>query len=212
MTDAHTGPPLRLLLVDDHELVRVGLRTFLALQPDMEVVGEASSGERALALVPATAPDIVLLDLVLPGMSGLETVRALRAGHPDVKIVVLTSFAGQDQVLPVVRAGVAGYLLKDVGPRELADALRSVHAGGSPLHPTVAATVMRSVTADDPLTPREREVLRLIARGMSNRQIARELVLAEKTVKTHVSAVLAKLGVADRTQAALLAIRDGIAG
>ena len=212
MTDARTVPPLRVLLVDDHELVRVGLRTFLALQPDMEVVGEASSGERALALVATTTPDIVLLDLVLPGMSGLETVRALRAAHPDVKIVVLTSFAGQDQVLPVVRAGVAGYLLKDVGPRELADALRSVHAGGAPLHPTVAATVMRSVTADDPLTPREREVLRLIARGLSNRQIARELVLAEKTVKTHVSAVLAKLGVADRTQAALLAIRDGIVG
>ncbi|MBO0849274.1 MAG: response regulator transcription factor [Pseudonocardia sp.] len=212
MTDARTGPQPRVLLVDDHELVRAGLRTFLALQPDIEVVGEASSGERALALVSTTAPNIVLLDLVLPGMSGLETVRALRAAHPDIKIVVLTSFAGQDQVLPVVRAGVAGYLLKDVGPRELADALRSVHAGGAPLHPTVAATVMRSVTADDPLTPREREVLRLIARGLSNRQIARELVLAEKTVKTHVSAVLAKLGVADRTQAALLAIRDGIAG
>lgn len=201
---------IRVLLVDDHELVRVGLRTFLELQADMAVVGEAGSGERALALVPSAAPDIVLLDLVLPGMSGLETARALRAAHPNVKIVVLTSFSGQDQVLPVVRAGVDGYLLKDVGPRELADALRAVHAGGSPLHPTVAATVMRSVTTDDPLTPREREVLRLIARGLSNRQIARELVLSEKTVKTHVSAVLAKLGVADRTQAALLAIRDGI--
>ncbi|WP_028926740.1 response regulator [Pseudonocardia acaciae] len=201
---------IRVLLVDDHELVRVGLRTFLELQADMAVVGEAGSGERALALVASAAPDIVLLDLVLPGMSGLDTARALRAAHPDVKIVVLTSFSGQDQVLPVVRAGVDGYLLKDVGPRELADALRAVHAGGSPLHPTVAATVMRSVTTDDPLTPREREVLRLIARGLSNRQIARELVLSEKTVKTHVSAVLAKLGVADRTQAALLAIRDGL--
>ena len=202
---------IRVLLVDDHELVRAGLRTFLELQPDMAVVGEASSGEQALALVAGLAPDIVLLDLVLPGMTGVDTARRLRVAHPEVKVVVLTSFAGQDSVLPAVRAGVAGYLLKDVGPAELADALRSVHAGGSPLHPAVAATVLRQVSAAaDPLTPREREVLRLIARGLSNRLIARELVLSEKTVKTHVSAVLAKLGVADRTQAALLAVRDGL--
>jgi NarL family two-component system response regulator LiaR len=205
--------PITVLLVDDHELVRAGLRTFLELQPDMTVVGEAASGEQALALVAGVRPDVVLLDLVLPGMSGVETARRLRLAHPEVKVVVLTSFAGQDSVLPAVRAGVAGYLLKDVGPAELAEALRSVHAGGSPLHPAVAATVLRQVTSDvDPLTPREREVLRLIARGLSNRLIARELVLSEKTVKTHVSAVLAKLGVADRTQAALLAVRDGLVG
>ena len=205
--------PITVLLVDDHELVRAGLRTFLELQPDMTVVGEAASGEQALALVAGVRPDVVLLDLVLPGMSGVETARRLRLTHPEVKVVVLTSFAGQDSVLPAVRAGVAGYLLKDVGPAELAEALRSVHAGGSPLHPAVAATVLRQVTSDvDPLTPREREVLRLIARGLSNRLIARELVLSEKTVKTHVSAVLAKLGVADRTQAALLAVRDGLVG
>ena len=204
---------IRVLLVDDHELVRAGLRTFLQLQPDMAVVGEANSGEQALALVAGLAPDIVLLDLVLPGMSGVDTARRLRVAHPEVKIVVLTSFAGQESVLPAVRAGVAGYLLKDVGPAELADALRSVHAGGSPLHPAVAATVLRQVNATaDPLTPREREVLRLIARGLSNRLIARELVLSEKTVKTHVSAVLAKLGVTDRTQAALLAVREGMSG
>jgi len=204
---------IRVLLVDDHELVRAGLRTFLQLQPDMAVVGEASSGEQALALVAGLAPDIVLLDLVLPGMSGVDTARRLRVAHPEVKVVVLTSFAGQESVLPAVRAGVAGYLLKDVGPAELADALRSVHAGGSPLHPAVAATVLRQVNATaDPLTPREREVLRLIARGLSNRLIARELVLSEKTVKTHVSAVLAKLGVTDRTQAALLAVREGMSG
>jgi NarL family two-component system response regulator LiaR len=209
--DGVTDTPIRVLLVDDHELVRAGLRTFLRLQPDMAVVGEASSGEQALAVVAESAPDIVLLDLVLPGMSGVETVRRLRTAHPRLKIVVLTSFAGQDSVLPAVRAGVAGYLLKDVGPAELADALRSVHAGGAPLHPAVAATVLRQVTTDaDPLTPREREVLRLIARGLSNRLIARELVLSEKTVKAHVSAVLGKLGVGDRTQAALLAIRDGV--
>jgi DNA-binding NarL/FixJ family response regulator len=205
---------IRLLLVDDHEMVRTGLRTFLELQDDMSVVGEAGSGEEALARVAALEPDIVLLDLVLPGMTGVQTAQRLRAEHPEVKVVVLTSFSGQDAVLPAVRAGVAGYLLKDVGPAELADALRSVHVGGSPLHPQVAATVMHSVTdaARDPLTPREREVLRLIARGLSNRLIARELVLSEKTVKAHVSAVLAKLGVADRTQAALHAVREGLVG
>ncbi len=203
---------IRLLLVDDHEVVRTGLRTFLELQEDMSVVGEAATGEEALALVAGLAPDIVLLDLVLPGMTGVQTVQRLRVSHPQVKVVVLTSFSGQDSVLPVVRAGVAGYLLKDVGPAELAGALRSVHAGGAPLHPQVAATVMHSVTdaARDPLTPREWEVLRLIGRGLSNRLIARELVLSEKTVKAHVSAVLGKLGVTDRTQAALHAVRAGL--
>jgi len=204
--------PIRILLVDDHEMVRTGLRAFLDLQEDMEVVGEAGSGEEALALTPRAAPDVVVLDLALPGMTGVEVARRMRTDHPDVKVVALTSFAGQDMVLPAVRAGVAGYLLKDVGPAELADALRAAAAGGSPLHPQVAATVMASVTAraDDPLTPREREVLRLIARGLSNRLIARELALAEKTVKAHVSAILAKLGVADRTQAALYAVRSGM--
>lgn len=210
MTDA----PIRLLLCDDHELVRAGLRTFLELQPDMQVVAEASTAERALALVAELGPDIVVLDLVLPGMSGIEAVRRLRADHPDTLVVILTSFSGQDAVLAAVRAGAAGYLLKDIGPAELADALRSVAAGGSPMHPQVAATVLRSVRAPehDPLTPREGEVLRLIARGLSNRLIARELALAEKTVKAHVSAVLAKLGVADRTQAALFAVREGLVG
>ncbi|MPZ64040.1 MAG: response regulator [Pseudonocardiaceae bacterium] len=203
---------IRLLLVDDHEMVRTGLRMFFELQHDMEVVGEAGTGEQALALVRALRPDIVLLDLVLPGMTGVATARRLGEAHPDVKVVVLTSFSGQDSVLPAVRAGVAGYLLKDVGPTELADALRTVHRGGAQLHPQVAAAVMHSVTdaAPDSLTVREREVLRLIARGMSNRLIARELVLSEKTVKAHVSAVLSKLGVADRTQAALHAVREGM--
>lgn len=209
-----TAEAVRLLLVDDHELVRAGLRTFLGLQPDIEVVGEAASGEQALALVPRLLPDIVLLDLVLPGLSGLEVVRRLRAAHPEVKVIVLTSYAGEESVLPAVRAGVAGYLLKDVGPAELADAVRAVHAGGASLAPGVAATVLRDVSAPRPadaLTPREREVLRLIARGHSNRLIARDLALSEKTVKAHVSAVLAKLGVADRTQAALYAVRHDLA-
>lgn len=147
------GDPIRLLLVDDHPIVRSGLRTFLELQPDMTVVGEAASGEQALALTRRLEPDIVLLDLVLPGMSGVDVVRRLRTDHPAVKVVALTSFAGQDLVLPAVRAGVAGYLLKDGGADDLAGALRAVHAGGSPLHPQVAATVMASVTTNDPLTP-----------------------------------------------------------
>jgi NarL family two-component system response regulator LiaR len=203
---------IRLLLVDDHEMVRAGLRTFLDLQDDMVVAGEAGSAEQALALVPQLNPDIVVMDLQLPGMSGIEAVKRLQLTHPRVKVVVLTSFAGQDSVLPAVRAGVAGYLLKDVGPSELADALRAVHAGGAQLHPQVAATVLQSVaeSARDPLTPRENEVLRLVARGLSNRLIARELALSEKTVKAHVSAVLAKLGVTDRTQAALYAVRSGL--
>jgi DNA-binding NarL/FixJ family response regulator len=206
------GDEIRLLLVDDHEMVRAGLRTFLDLQDDMVVAGEAGTAEQALALVPSLRPDIVVMDLMLPGMSGIDAARRLAADHPQVKVVVLTSFAGQDSVLPAVRAGVAGYLLKDVGPAELANALRAVHTGGAPLHPQVAATVLHSVaeTARDPLTPRENEVLRLVARGLSNRLIARELALSEKTVKAHVSAVLAKLGVADRTQAALYAVRSGL--
>ena len=207
------GAPIRLLLVDDHEMVRAGLRTFLGLQPDMEVVGEAGSGEQALALVPRLQPEIVLLDLVLPGMSGLDVVRRLRAAHPGVKVVVLTSYSGEDSVLPAVRAGVAGYLLKDVGPGELADALRAVHAGGASLDPSVAATVMSSVSAPDParsLTPRELEVLSLLAHGLSNAELAGRLHLSEATVKTHVARILAKLGLRDRVQAVVVAYRTGL--
>jgi DNA-binding NarL/FixJ family response regulator len=206
------GGPIRLLLCDDHEMVRTGLRTFLELQDDMVVVGEAATAEQALALIPRLSPDVVLMDLILPGMPGVEAVRRIRAAHPRVKVVALTSYAGQDSVLPAIRAGVSGYLLKDVGPAELAEALRSVHRGGAPLHPRVAATVLAQVAepARDPLTPRESEVLRLVARGLPNRLIARELALSEKTVKAHLSAIFAKLGVADRTQAALYAVRSGL--
>jgi NarL family two-component system response regulator LiaR len=200
---------VRVLLCDDHEMVRAGLRSFFDIQDGIEVTGEASTAEQALALVATTKPDVVLMDLMLPGMSGIEAVRRITADHPAVKVLVLTSYAGDDTVIEAVRAGAAGYLLKDVNPAELAGALRTVHAGGAPLHPSVAAAVMRNVSEPDPehLTPREREVLGLIARGLSNRLIARELALSEKTVKAHVSAILGKLGVADRTQAALWAVR-----
>jgi two-component system, NarL family, response regulator LiaR len=205
---------IRLLLCDDHEMVRTGLRTFLELQEGMRVVGEAGTAEQALALIPRLRPDLVLMDLNLPGMPGVEAIRRIRADHPEVRVVALTSYSGEDSVLPAIRAGVSGYLLKDVGPAELAQALRSAHRGGSPLHPQVAATVLARVAepAKDPLTPRESEVLRLVARGLSNRLIARELALSEKTVKAHLSAIFTKLNVTDRTQAALYAVRTGLVG
>jgi len=202
---------IRVLIADDHAVVRQGLRTFLGLQEDIEVVGEAADGEQAVAEAERLAPDVVLMDLVMPRMDGVEAIRRLHERVPAARAVVLSSFIDEDRLLPVVRAGAAGYLLKDVEPAELVAAIRTVHGGGALLHPRVAARLLAEV-AGDPLTPREREVLALIGRGMANKVIARELGLAEKTVKTHVSSILAKLGVADRTQAALYAVREGLAG
>jgi two-component system, NarL family, response regulator LiaR len=202
---------IRVLVADDHAVVRQGLRTFLGLQEDIDVVGEAADGEEALALAERLAPDVVLIDLVMPGVDGIEALRRLRERVPAARAIVLSSFVDDDKLFPAVRAGAAGYLLKDVQPQELVAAIRTVHGGGALLHPTVAARLMEEL-ADDPLTPREREVLALIGRGLPNKQIARELGIAEKTVKAHVSAVLAKLGVSDRTQAALYAVREGLAG
>ncbi|MDP9135407.1 MAG: response regulator transcription factor [Actinomycetota bacterium] len=202
---------MRVLIADDHAVVRQGLRTFLGLQEDIEVVGEAADGEQAVAEAERLTPDVVLMDLVMPRMDGVEAIRRLHELVPGARAVVLSSFIDEDRLLPVVRAGAAGYLLKDVEPAELVAAIRTVHGGGALLHPRVAARLLTEV-AGDPLTPREREVLALIGRGMANKVIARELGLAEKTVKTHVSSILAKLGVADRTQAALYAVREGLAG
>ena len=202
---------IRVLIADDHAVVRQGLRTFLSLQEDIEVVGEAADGEQAVAEAERLAPDVVLMDLVMPRMDGVEAIRRLHERVPAARAVVLSSFIDEDRLVPVVRAGAAGYLLKDVEPAELVAAIRTVHGGGALLHPRVAARLLAEV-AGDPLTPREREVLALIGRGMANKVIARELGLAEKTVKTHVSSILAKLGVADRTQAALYAVREGLAG
>jgi two-component system, NarL family, response regulator LiaR len=200
---------IRVLIADDHAVVRQGLRTFLDLQDDIEVVGEAADGAEAVALAERLAPDVVLMDLVMPGVDGVEAIRRLRERAPATRAVVLSSFIDDDRLFPVVRAGAAGYLLKDVQPAELVDAIRTVHGGGALLHPQVAARLLAEV-AGDPLTPREREVLSLVGRGMANKVIARELGLAEKTVKAHVSSILGKLGVADRTQAALYAVREGL--
>jgi two-component system, NarL family, response regulator LiaR len=202
---------IRVLIADDHAVVRQGLRTFLDLQEDIEVVAEAADGAAALEAAIRLAPDIVLIDLVMPGVDGIEALRRLREQVPCARAIVLSSFVDDDKLFPAVRAGAAGYLLKDVQPQELVEAIRTVHGGGALLHPQVAARLLEELT-EDPLTPREREVLVLIGRGMPNKLIARELSLSEKTVKAHVSSILAKLGVTDRTQAALYAVREGIVG
>ena len=202
---------IRVVIADDHAVVRQGLRTFLDLQEDVEVVGEAADGAEALEAAERLSPDVVLIDLVMPGVDGIEAIRGLRERAPAVRAIVLSSFIDDEKLFPAVRAGAAGYLLKDVQPQELVEAIRTVHAGGALLHPRVASRLLEEL-ATDPLTPREREVLALIGRGMANKVIARELSLSEKTVKAHVSSILAKLGVTDRTQAALYAVRAGLVG
>lgn len=204
-----------MLLCDDHPVVRQGLRTYLQSRPGLEVAGEAADGETAVRKARHLRPDVVLMDLVMPGAGGVDAIVALRALANPPAVIVLTSFSGEDRVLPAVRAGAAGYLLKDVEPAELEEAIHAVHRGEARLHDQVTATVLRLAAHREPtaetLTPRERDVLRLLAQGLTNRRIARELTVAEKTVKTHVSNILAKLGVEDRTQAALYAVRHGLA-
>ena len=209
---------IRVLIADDHAVVRQGLRTFLELQEDIEVVGEAADGEAALRAAAELEPDVVLMDLVMPVLDGVAAIEGLRARGSTARVIVLTSFLDEDKVLPAVRAGAAGYLLKDVAPAELVGAIRTVDRGEALLHPAVAARVLQELTAGagraerhDALTAREREVLALVARGRANKAIAFELGVAEKTVKTHVGNILAKLGLSDRTQAALYAVREGLA-
>jgi len=204
---------IRVLVVDDHAMVREGLRSFLEVQDDLEVVGEAADGAEAVERAAALLPDVVLLDLRMPGVDGVAALREMTARGLPCRVLVITSFTEPAAVLPAVRAGAAGYVYKDVDPPALAAAIRSVHLGHTLLHPEVARVLSEGESAADParLTPRERQVLTEIGRGRSNREIARALGLAEKTVKAHVSAILAKLGVQDRTQAALYAVRAGLA-
>ena len=209
---------ITLLIVDDHELVRHGVRTFLARHPDIVVVGEAASGEEALALAAELAPDVALVDLVMPGMDGVEVTRRLKEISPHTQAIVLTSYHEDEHIFPAIRAGALSYLLKDVGTSELADAVRKAARGEAVLHPHVAARLIQDLrgtqrTADTPeplLSDREREVLRLIADGCSNSAIAERLVISEYTVKNHVSNILGKLHLADRTQVAVYAWRTGI--
>jgi DNA-binding NarL/FixJ family response regulator len=204
--------PIRVLIADDHPVVRQGLRTYLELQPDIVIAGEAGGGFEAAAQAERLRPDVVLLDMVMPEGDGLDALRRIRAGSGAPRVVVLTSFPADDRVLDAMRAGAAGYLLKDAQPAELLAAIRSAHTGGAPLHPDAAARLVgelrRPSASAVELTAREREVLTLIARGMPNKAIAARLSLAEKTVKAHVSAILRKLDVTDRTQAALRAVRE----
>jgi DNA-binding NarL/FixJ family response regulator len=207
---------IRVLIADDHAVVRQGLRTYLELQDDVEVIGEAADGAAAVDAAERLAPDVVLLDLAMPRLDGVGALELLRERVPAARVLVLTSFGEDDRLFAALRAGAAGFLLKDTEPPDLVRAIRSAHAGEAPLSPATAARVVEELVrggrprAADLLTPRELEVLRLIARGRSNKRIALELGVAEKTVKTHVGHLLGKLGLSDRTQAALYAVREGL--
>lgn len=209
---------IRVLLVDDHQVVRRGLRTFLEVQEDIAVVGEAADGAAGVALAEELRPDVVLLDVKMPVLDGVDALRRLRELDNPARVLIVTSFTEQRTVVPALRAGAAGYVYKDIDPDALAGAIRSVHAGHILLQPEVAGALLSQEESNSgqgrggSLTDREREVLGLIADGRSNREIARALVLSEKTVKTHVSNILMKLDLADRTQAALWAVRHGVTG
>ncbi|MCL4869196.1 MAG: response regulator transcription factor [Anaerolineae bacterium] len=210
--------PITVLLVDDHQLVRQGVRAFLDTQPDIEVVGEAGSGEMAVTLVNQFAPDIVLMDLIMPGMDGVEATRRVKQASPRTQIIILTSYHQDEHIFPAIRAGALSYLLKDVSPAGLADTVRKAAAGEAILHPQVAARVVQelrggrrdNINPFTELSEREIETLRLIAAGLSNHEIANRLTISEKTVKSHVSNILSKLHLSDRTQAAVYAWREGV--
>jgi NarL family two-component system response regulator LiaR len=210
--------PITVLLVDDHELVRRGVRAFLETQPGITVVAEAGGGEEAVRLAAEHAPDVALMDLIMPGMDGVEATRRLTAQSPRTNVIMLTSYHDDEHVFPAIRAGALSYVLKEVGPEQLADAVRKAAAGEAVLHPRVAARVVRELHGarrDEPnvfreLSDRELEVLKLIAEGMNNAEIAGRLYVSEKTVKSHVSNILGKLHLVDRTQAAVYAWRQGV--
>ena len=210
--------PITVLLVDNHALVRQGVRAFLDTQSDITVVAEAASGEEAVHLAAEHAPDVALMDLIMPGMDGVEATRRLTAQSPRTKVVVLTSYHDDEHVFPAIRAGALSYVLKEVGPDELAKTVRKAAAGEAVLHPRVAARVVHELHGarrDEPnvfreLSDRELEVLKLIAEGLSNAEISDRLFISEKTTKSHVSNILGKLHLADRTQAAVYAWREGV--
>ncbi|MEY8349143.1 response regulator transcription factor [Bacillus cereus] len=212
---------IKVLLVDDHTVVLKGLAFFLSTQEDLELVGEANNGQEALMKVEETQPDIVLMDLYMPEMDGIEATACIKKEYPNVKIIVLTSFSDQAHVLPALKAGASGYILKDVEPDQLVEAIRSAYKGNIQLHPDIASSLLSQTLPQeeaevasnihvDVLTARENEVLQLLAKGMSNKEIASVLVITEKTVKAHVSSILSKLQLSDRTQAALYAVKNGI--
>jgi len=214
--------PIAVMIVDDHAIVRQGLRYYLSMQADMKVAGEASDGREAVELADRLKPDVILMDMIMPVMNGIEAAERMRETVPAAKVIMLTTYSDQEQVVSAIRAGAQGYLLKDTDPVEIAAAIRGVHAGIPQLHPSVTTQLMAHLAAPqqepapearaDALTARETDVLRLIAKGYSNKEIAAACDITEKTAKTHVSNILGKLGLADRTQAALFAVKQGIAG
>ncbi|MCB0213670.1 MAG: response regulator transcription factor [Anaerolineae bacterium] len=209
---------MKVLVVDDHLIVRRGIRALLTTEADIEVVGEATNGREAIAQTEALQPDVILMDLVMPEMDGIEAITRITSHNPQARIVVLTSFATDEKVFPAIKAGALGYLLKDSDPGELVQAIHQVHRGESSLHPTIARKLLQELSRPaqrpptaEPLTEREVAVLKLIAHGLSNQEIADKLVISEATVRTHVSNILGKLHLASRTQAALYALREGLA-
>lgn len=217
MTD--TAEKIKVLIVDDHRVVRQGLRTFLELHEDMLVIGEAEDGQEAVELVRQFDPDVILMDLVMPRLDGISATRQVKLLNPNAKVIALTSFTEDDKVFPAIQAGASSYLLKDVSPDNLVEAIRAAFRGEARLHPDIARKLMEQVAHQpkfsrepqaESLTEREREVIQLVARGCSNQEIAKELFISEKTVKTHVSNILAKLQLEDRTQLAIYAIKKGL--
>ena len=213
-----TPTSIRVLIVDDHAIVRKGIRALLATESDIEVIGEASDGVDAIAQARALHPDVILMDLVMPKIDGIEATRQITANQSGVRILVLTSFAADDKVFPAIKAGALGYLLKDTGPNDLVQAIHQVYQGQPSLEPSIARKVLSELAhppqeplTQEPLTERELDVLRLVAQGKSNKEIAEQLVIAEMTVRAHMSNILSKLHLASRTQAALYALRKGIA-
>lgn len=211
---------IQVLITDDQAIVRKGIQALLATEPNIEVVGEAENGKEAIRQVEKLKPDVILMDLQMPEMGGIEAIGRITTDNPKARILVLTSFATDDKVFPAIKAGALGYLLKDSSPEELIQAIRQVYRGESSLHPTIARKVLQELSrppapeqqpTSDPLTEREVDVLRLVARGMGNQQIADQLIISEATVRTHVSNILSKLHLASRTQAALYALQKGLA-
>lgn len=207
---------IRILVADDHAVVREGLRTLIGTEPGMDVVGEAADGVEAVQKARALRPDVILLDMVMPRKDGLQVIDEIKRQHPEIRILVLSSFSDDKMLFPAIKAGAVGYLLKNASPRALLRAIRDVYRGEPSMSPAIAGRLMREIQrssdlppTEDPLTEREAEVLRLLAQGLSNRAIAAALFIGEGTVRTHVSNILAKLHLANRTQAALYALREG---